>query len=215
MRRLAFALAFACCLPPAAARAAAAAGGPVSAHPRGARQQQDARPKQQPTPTPRREGDGKDEGDEPQQLKRLDAERPAALARENAGKSEEQLVAEAVAESIRGALRKPAAGETRARGVLAKVDCTAKGLVFHVRSGRRVLRLHAAGFDRLHIMAFTAEAGGELTCGERSPESNVVVTYRAKADAKAKTDGSLAAVEFVPDDFQLKAAAATAARPAR
>ncbi|HEY9282984.1 MAG TPA: hypothetical protein VIP46_05985, partial [Pyrinomonadaceae bacterium] len=139
--------------------------------------------------------------------------RPAALARENAGKSEDQLVAEALAEAIRGALRAPAAGETRARGVLVKVDCAPKGLVFHVRAGRRALRLHAASFDKLHIMAFTAEAGGEITCGERRPESQVVITYRPKADAKAKTDGSLAAVEFVPADFQLKASAATT-RPA-
>lgn len=168
----------------------------------GSAAQQPARPKETPEAA-RRDGGG--DQDAAQQPKRLDSERPAAAARENAGKTEEQLVAEALAEAIRGSLRPPKAGETRARGVLWRIECAPKGIVFHVRAGRRALKLQAAGFDGLHIMAYnTREAGDEITCGERSPESHVVVTYRPKADAKSKIDGSLASVEFVPADFQLK-----------
>jgi tetratricopeptide (TPR) repeat protein len=146
---------------------------------------------------------GAGSGERPR-LRRLDEERPANAERENAGKTEEQLVAEAMSEAINGALRKPEAGETRVQGTLIRIECGQKGLVFHVKAGGRVLRLHADSFNDLHIMAYTREAGGQITCGERKPESHVVVTYRPAADAKSKADGSLAAVEFVPADFQLR-----------
>jgi tetratricopeptide (TPR) repeat protein len=168
-------------------------------------EQQAARYKQMREAARREGADERDErGDGPPRLRRLDAERPAAADRENAGKTEEQLVAEALSEAINGALRPPGAGESRAQGTLARIECGPKGLVFHFRAGGRVLKLHAAGFDGLHIMAYTREAGGQITCGERRPESHVVFTYRPAADAKAKTDGALAAVEFVPANFQLR-----------
>ena len=178
-------------------------------------QQQAAQYKQMREAAERDDEGGRAGGGERPRLRRLDAERPAAGERENAGKSEEQLVAEAMSEAIHGALRQPEAGETRVLGALVRIECGPKGLVFHVRAGERVLKLHAESFNNLHLMAFTREAGGQVTCGERKPESRVVVTYRPATDAKSKTDGSLAAVEFVPADFQLNAAATTAARPAR
>jgi tetratricopeptide (TPR) repeat protein len=124
----------------------------------------------------------------------------------NAGKTEEELVAEAMAAAINEAMRKPEAGETRALGVLKAIECTAKGVVFVVRAGDRTLRLSAQGFETLHIMAFTREAGSELTCGQRQQESHVVVTYRPSADARAKSDGTASALEFVPANFKLGAA---------
>lgn len=50
----------------------------------------------------------------------------------------------------------------------------------------------------VHFMAFTQEAGGEIGCGPRKPESQVVVTYRAQ-----EKGGDLVAVEFVPASFVL------------
>jgi tetratricopeptide (TPR) repeat protein len=140
--------------------------------------------------------------------------RPPMLATRDGGvpartpaKTEEEIEAEA-AEAVRAAMndamRKPLGGETRSLGVLTRIECGAKGLVFVVRVGERLLRLSARAFEDMHIMAFTSEAGGEITCGPRKPESAVVVTYRASADARAKTDGTIAALEFVPADFKLK-----------
>ncbi|MBC7929570.1 MAG: hypothetical protein H7Z38_03285, partial [Rubrivivax sp.] len=125
-------------------------------------------------------------------------------ASEGSGKSEDELVAEALSSAIGDALRKPLAGEERVRGTLTRVECGAKGIVFVIKVGERLLRLSAKGFDELHIMAFTNEAGSELSCGPRKLDSPVVVTYRAAADARAKTDGPLVALEFVPASFQLK-----------
>jgi len=120
------------------------------------------------------------------------------------GKSEEEAVAEAMAAALNDALRKPEAGETRVRAVLTHIECVPKGVVFVFKAGARQLRLAARGFEGLHIMAFTPEAGGEITCGPRKTESTAVVTYRAAPDARAKTEGTVVAVEFVPVTFQLK-----------
>ncbi|HEX8188184.1 MAG TPA: DUF1570 domain-containing protein [Pyrinomonadaceae bacterium] len=119
-------------------------------------------------------------------------------------KSEEERVAEAMAQAINDALRKPQDGETRVSAVLTRIECGPKGLVFVLKAGDRTLRLAAAGFEGLHIVAFTQEAGTELSCGPRKAETPSVVTYRPAADARAKTDGSLVALEMVPANFQLR-----------
>ena len=88
--------------------------------------------------------------------------------------------------------------------MLTGIECVPKGVVFVFKAGTRQLRLAASGFEGLHITAFTPEAGGQITCGPRKPESTAVVTYRPAADARAKTEGTVIAVEFVPATFQLK-----------
>jgi hypothetical protein len=123
------------------------------------------------------------------------------------GKTDDELVAEAFAASIREALRKPVEGETRVVGLFTRVDCGTKdGVVFTVKVGKRLFRLNRNGFDGLHLMAFTPDAAGrELVCGPRKPVANVVATYRPTAPGpRVKTDGALVALEFVPADFKLR-----------
>jgi tetratricopeptide (TPR) repeat protein len=120
------------------------------------------------------------------------------------GKPVEEQVADAFAQAIGDALRKPQAGETRVQGVLTRIECGPKGLVFVFTAGDKTLRLAAAGFGGLHIVSFNQQAGGELTCGARKVETPSVITYRPAADARAKTDGALVAMEFVPANFKLK-----------
>ncbi|HEX8560377.1 MAG TPA: tetratricopeptide repeat protein [Pyrinomonadaceae bacterium] len=128
----------------------------------------------------------------------------AAPAREP-GKTDDELAAEALSSALAEALRKPRAGETRVRAVLTRIECVPRGgLVFVFRAGARQLRLTSAGFDGLHIIAYTPDAGGELACGARKTETTAVVTYRPSADARSRSDGALVALEFVPADFQLK-----------
>ena len=138
----------------------------------------------------------------PRLRRRSDAGEEAATP--TPGKSDDELASDALSSALNEALRKPLAGETRVRGVLARVECGARGLVFVVREGSRLLRLSGKSFGEVHIMAYTPEAGGELACGPRRPESQVVVTYRAGGDARAKTDGAITALEFVPANFQLR-----------
>jgi tetratricopeptide (TPR) repeat protein len=107
---------------------------------------------------------------------------------------------------LREALRKPQAGETQVQGLLTRIDCDAKGIVFVVRAGNRQLRLKTKGFEDMDITSFVTSAGGEITCGVRKPESDVVVGYLPVADARTKIDGIMKSLEFVPNDFKLKAA---------
>jgi len=107
---------------------------------------------------------------------------------------------------LRDALRKPGADETQVQGILERIDCDTKGVVFNVRMDGRVLKLRAANFDSVDLTSFSPDSGGEISCGQRKPESNVVVCFVANTDTRAKVDGTLHSIEFVPKDFQLKAA---------
>jgi tetratricopeptide (TPR) repeat protein len=107
---------------------------------------------------------------------------------------------EAMFQAMREAMRKPEAGELRVRGVLTRIECNAKGTTFHIRVGQQILKLFGGNMSGIHFMAFTQqEAGGEIGCGERKPESQVVVTYKARDKG-----GDLVAVEFVPTNFTLE-----------
>jgi tetratricopeptide (TPR) repeat protein len=147
-------------------------------------------------------GGGGESGAQPPRLVRREASGEGA--QEEEAKPNEESAADAMTNALNDALRKPLEGETRALGVLARIECGPKGLVFVVKSGERLLRLASKGFEGVQITAYTPEAGSELSCGPRKQESPVVVTFRPAADARAKTDGALAALEFVPSNFKLK-----------
>lgn len=118
--------------------------------------------------------------------------------------TQEELVADALAVALQQALRKPLEGETRVQGWLARIDCSAKGLVFHIKLGDRVLKLESDSFNSIHLRAFTPDAGSEIGCGARKPENLVVVSYTPSVHARAKTDGVMTSMEFVPASFRLK-----------
>ncbi|HEX7720654.1 MAG TPA: tetratricopeptide repeat protein [Pyrinomonadaceae bacterium] len=101
------------------------------------------------------------------------------------------------------ALRKPLSGETRVQGMLTTIECSAKGIIFQVRAGDRVLKFHSNNFDGVDITAFTTDVSGELTCGVRKPENWVILTY-APPKAGSKSDGETKSIEFVPKSFVLK-----------
>ncbi len=101
-------------------------------------------------------------------------------------------------------LRKPGADETRIQGTLLRLECDAKGIVFVIQTAGGLLRLKTPNFEQISIMTFNSEVKGEITCGLRKGENVVVVCYVPNKDARAKTDGLLRSVEFVPKDFTLK-----------
>ncbi|HEV2800479.1 MAG TPA: tetratricopeptide repeat protein [Pyrinomonadaceae bacterium] len=142
-----------------------------------------------------------DSGTEPPRLKRQDEptgdrERDLTEERDGMGMTAEQ----AMMRAMREAMRKPQAGELRARGVLTRIECNSKGATFHIRVGDQVLKLFGGDMSGIHMMAFTKqEAGGEISCGVRKPESQVVVTYKPRDKS-----GDLVALEFVPANFALE-----------
>ena len=68
----------------------------------------------------------------------------------------------------------------------------------------RVIKLRAGKFQDVNMRSFSPDAGREITCGARKPETNVVVNYTASADAHSKVDGRATSLEFVPPDLKLK-----------
>jgi tetratricopeptide (TPR) repeat protein len=105
---------------------------------------------------------------------------------------------------LRDALRKPAAGERQVQGMLVRIDCDGKGIIFTLKSGNGLLRLKTASFEEIDITTFAPDVAGEITCGVRKPENAVVVCYLPGSDARAKTEGTIRSLEFVPSDFKLK-----------
>jgi hypothetical protein len=107
-------------------------------------------------------------------------------------------------EILRESLRKPAAGETQIQATLVRIDCDAKGITFVVKAQDRLHKLSTDSFHSMELTTYSEDAGRQITCGPRKPENNVVVSFVPTTDARAKTEGLLKAVEFVPADFRLK-----------
>ena len=109
---------------------------------------------------------------------------------------------------LREALRPVEAGEERVQGLFVKLDCDNKGTAyFLVQAGDRLYKIRATSLARVQMIAYTPDAGSEVTCGPRKIQDNIVLTYRPSKDPKdlkAKIEGDAIAVELVPKDFVLK-----------
>ena len=140
-----------------------------------------------------------------------------AMARFREGREKQTEVAEVVVDMqtaeptnsdpmsyLREALRKPEAGESQVQGTLVRIDCNAKGIIFTLKSGSGLLRLTTPRFEDVNITTFAPDVAGEITCGVRKPENAVVVSYLPGNDVRAKTEGTIRSLEFVPNDFKLK-----------
>jgi tetratricopeptide (TPR) repeat protein len=109
------------------------------------------------------------------------------------------------ASCLRDALRTPGAGEKRVQGSLLRIDCDNKGITFVVKIDDRIVKLHTDTFQNVQMVSFSADAGMEVTCGPRKPENAVVICYVPSSEPKARFDGTIKSMEFVPKDFKLKA----------
>jgi FimV-like protein len=108
------------------------------------------------------------------------------------------------AAALRESLRRPLTGEMQVQGMLTRIDCDAKGITFVVKVGNRMLKLNTDTFQHANLMSFSDDAGNEITCGIRKTQNNVVVAYVPVTGLRAKVDGALKSLEFVPPDFKLK-----------
>jgi tetratricopeptide (TPR) repeat protein len=145
-----------------------------------------------------------------EQLERIrqetsDARNPPTL-RDSSTASEQTPALETYdpAEALRASLRKPSPGETQTQGNLIRIDCDAKSITFVVKVTDRLLKLKTDNFQNMQLTSFSEDAGGQITCGPRKPENNVVVAYVPTTDPRPKVDGVVKSVEFVPHDFKLK-----------
>ncbi len=111
---------------------------------------------------------------------------------------------EAMNESVEEALRQPQDGEQRVRGQLTRIDCGAKGIIFSVQTQGRLYQFSAIDFEGVDFTSYVTGMTGQVKCGPRSPADEAVIIYRPAKDAKAKADGQIVSVEFVPKEFKLK-----------
>jgi tetratricopeptide (TPR) repeat protein len=105
---------------------------------------------------------------------------------------------------LREVLRKPEAGETQLEGMLQKIECDGKSIVFVVQTADGLLRLRTASFDDVELTTYDTKIQGEIACGVRKPENTVVVCFTPNTDKRVKADGLLKSIEFVPPDFKLR-----------
>jgi len=107
-------------------------------------------------------------------------------------------------EILRESLRKPLDGETQVQGALVRIDCDQRGITFIVRVDTNTLKLNTDSFTHMEFTTFTEDAHGQITCGVRRPENNVIVTYITGNDTRRLYAGMVKAIEFVPSGFKLK-----------
>lgn len=107
---------------------------------------------------------------------------------------------EMMLEGIKQNLRTPLAGETRALGIVEKIECSGNSIIFVTRIGAQTLKLKAKSPQDVKIISFTPEAGGlQFGCGVKLPPLQSVITYRPK-----DKDGEMVAIEYVPKSFTLE-----------
>jgi len=105
---------------------------------------------------------------------------------------------------LREVLRATATGETQLQAKLVKIECEAKGIVFVVQTATGLLRLRTATFNDIVITTYDPKVNGDITCGPWKAPATVIVCYVPRIDKRAKIDGVLKSVEFVPADFKLE-----------
>lgn len=110
----------------------------------------------------------------------------------------------AMMQAINLALKKPGVGQKREMGYLDKIECTGKGSYFIIRTAAKTFRLLNSSPESLKIGVFTPDlANMQIGCGIKPIEIPAVFVYMDKPDAKAKTDGEIISLEFVPKSFVL------------
>ena len=110
---------------------------------------------------------------------------------------------DAILREINRALRKPAADETRVIGVIAKIDCKTRPLVYTIKTATETFTVTTADFDSLSLRAFTPDADKiQIGCDENLSPYHAVITYKNGIAAAGKPRGVLVSVEFVGKDFR-------------
>lgn len=116
----------------------------------------------------------------------------------------EKLRAQAERDSITEALRVPKTNETRILAHLSKIECGRDGIIYSIKKGAEIVKLHSTDFQDLDLMTFVPDMDGQIGCEGLKKEVFAVLTYVPGDISKAKTAGKLVAIEMVPATFVLK-----------
>ena len=107
---------------------------------------------------------------------------------------------------LRESLRPVAPGEERIQGQFVKLECDSRAVAyFIIQAADKLYKIRATALERVQLISYVQSAG-EITCGVRKNQENVIITFRPTTDpkdAKAKINGDAIAMELVPKDFKL------------
>ncbi|HXH70764.1 MAG TPA: hypothetical protein VNI60_10590, partial [Pyrinomonadaceae bacterium] len=111
----------------------------------------------------------------------------------------------AMMQAIKNAMRQPSAGEQRELGLIEKIECTNKGMFFHLKTQTQVFKLAAASPQSIQMRAYTPEAMQiQFGCNLKQVDIPIVFTFKPTSDPKTKSNGEIVALEFVPKSFILE-----------
>ena len=106
---------------------------------------------------------------------------------------------------IKNRMRQPSADEKRELGLIEKVECNGKRIFFYLKTDTQPLKLSASSFEAIKMQAFTPDVEGvQFGCNLKQLDVAVVFTYKHNSDPKAKSNGEIVALEFVPKSFILE-----------
>ncbi len=115
----------------------------------------------------------------------------------------EEIRRNAMMKALSQALRQPQTGEKREIGLIEKVECNNQGMYFFIKTSTQLLKLKA--LPNVQIRAFTPDAGGEqFGCGLKQFEIPAVFIFKETIDPKAKMNGELISIDFVPKTFKFE-----------
>jgi hypothetical protein len=89
--------------------------------------------------------------------------------------------------------RRLQAGEERTEGMLERIECTATGIVLHVRVDKSITRFTSPTLDTVEIFSYRDNMRGRIGCGSRNPSDRVYVTWKPQ-----NSERRVVALEFLP-----------------
>jgi len=88
-----------------------------------------------------------------------------------------------------------------------RLECDSRAVAyFIIQAADKLYKIRATALERVQLISYV-QGAGEITCGARKNEENVVITFRPTTDPKdikAKINGDAIAMELVPKDFRLR-----------
>jgi len=104
------------------------------------------------------------------------------------------------------ALRRPGAGDVRVQGTFAAIECRPGLIVLQLDTPSGPVRMAAASFKDLELVAHRDDAPRGAGCGPQRPALPAVATFRVSDApiAGAGTPNRAVALELVPDGFELR-----------
>ena len=115
----------------------------------------------------------------------------------------EEMRKTAMMKAMRDALAQPNAGEKRELGYIEKIECDSKGSYFVMKTATAMLKLKAP--QNIRFRSFTPDAGAQqFDCGMKSFDIPAVFIYKEDPNPKAKINGELVSIDFVPKSFKLE-----------